>query len=1118
MSIYLPQSQIEIRLTPKGQDKPLKSLVKDNHSSVARNLVHILANTIEENDELGGKKVADAVRLMRTVLWPSPKKNPGKLVSDGLGERELTPAQQKEAFQVILSRLDEREKHLLIENVARMGHLHEMAGLVSRENYFNAIRFKRETQGKMQNPSKRLRMDDMGLKEHQLECLPNKIPGGIAEWMEQQPSFEEALSKLNGPIFESVFTAHPTNTNSRTSMHAQRQLMKALEENGNVIAAVEAFAREPLTKRDAQGRNVNFTVRDETETMLDYLGYVYEDLPKIYRGFDDELSKKAGQDAVYDPLKLQLNMRFKAWGSGGDKDGNDNVHAEDTLEAIALHLAKAADCYLADLEKLPKNHIKDGLIAEFNLMKTALSGENGLLERIGALRARANDLRGNSNDPATAQELSDEFDKLSQELSQLRKPGDAIRLENDLIGLLPQYEGDDEKQKEGRQNIVNLVRKLRTFGLGMGKIEYRETAEEYDRVAGLLLEDKNYGSLDPAQKRTLLEETLQSGQAEKLLQGKLAEIVRLGALAPYVNPETKEREAAPIAYHTLKRMQLARDFPDMIEDNVLAECGKLPDQLHPDTLSQEELRRLVPEQGAVNMLEALLMQKAAGANKDGKMAMLGVVPLFEEPSTMQRVGDIMDKIFSLPVYTDHLKALKEQRHLDRITQETQIAHSDNARRASLLAARASIHQAHDDISAAGNKHGIAIRFFEGGSMSDTYRNGVRALSAMVNELGLYDFTKVTFQGGDLLNYFSSPAAVARLMARNFTHAADHFVRDGDAFRVMNKDELAVRTKQKNVVIDETAERVVAAAARATLDDYTDEDFRQDKLGVILGLMNYNAERDAGNAGSRAGSRKAVGAGPVDVENGTRTIPFSVVPQLRRLHMAPVGTQGLEKHLIDAIAALPVDDRTKDFKTVFEDIAPGKDVPEHLNREQLRYLYEHAPAFKDAIDRIATAHAYHDPQIFGWLSERLSQHPELNLPGTQEYLASFQKGYEHSGKMALRALPEPQDDANAPRRKPKQELNDAQQLREDILRTQTARSEIGRKCAMLDFMNWVKDTQPVAMDDAVMRILSNMGNTAVHGRMVRASDPKYGASYLAYTDSCREKSASPAVQGRGGMGY
>src|SRR6185312_7337477 len=129
----------------------------------------------------------------------------------------------------------------------------------------------------------------------------------------------------------------------------------------------------------------------------------------------------------------------------------------------------------------------------------------------------------------------------------------------------------------------------------------------------------------------------------------------------------------------------------------------------------------------------------AATNDKGKRPLLGIVPLFEEPDTMKNIDTIMEGAYENKAYQAHLQLLAEDRHGGKITQQIQIAQSDNARRAGIPAARAFIHDAFKKINALHEREKIAGQFYIGGSISDAYRNGVRALTASINAFGMHKF-------------------------------------------------------------------------------------------------------------------------------------------------------------------------------------------------------------------------------------------------------------------------------------------------------------------------------------------------------------------------------------------
>jgi hypothetical protein len=865
--------------------------------TIAKELSNQQIEIIRSDNSLGGEKIAAKLQTLRRAVWGEGKKS-----------HKTSSEQQKQMFDSAVDGLNEKETTQLISSYAKMGNLYEIASLSARANYLENAR---------NNPK-------------------DTPPGGVEEFVKNNrtKSTAELTEQLNQPVFEVIMTGHPTNINSKESIAAQRNIALAIEnsDNSTLKTAIKEYQKTPISPHDKNGKPKNLTVRDETENMLYALSSIYEDMPKVYSNYDASLSKHAEQTgAKYDPTALQLQTRLGAWGSSGDKDGNANVNAETTLEAIALHTQTALSKYSKDLEKIPA-------LKEFKVdFDKRLEALNPLLEQTGQLRQDARDT-ADGNKSVPAQELSDRFDALSKQLVEVRSGLDYKKFEQAITKTA--------KDNENNKDALNLLHRFRTFGFSFGKIEYRETAEEYNRVVEALIPDYKGTPQQRMQNITAILKDENKSPAD-FVKAHEAEIIANGAGKKY-----DSIDANPIAYHTLKRMQLARDFGDVIKDNVLAECGKItfPDKRTPTPAE-------TTAQGVANLLEAQFLQRAV--EKDGKRATLGIIPLFEEADTMKNVDKIMGAAYNNVAYKDQMKLL--QGDATQPTQQVMIAHSDNSRRSGSIAARAYIHEAHKNLRALGDEMGVKTHFYEGGSVTDAYRNGVRALSANINAFKSHDFAKFTFQGGDLLAYFNHPASTERIFDRSIAHQAGHLEKQGTGWKVTPNG------TNTNEIIDDVA----IAAMKSTYSDYTKNDFQNSKMGVLLKKLDYDGYVDAANISSRAkgrvafvaGSTAKEGAKHVNIEKA-RTIGYSMAQQVAALFPTFAGAENLESYINDETkkkyAEIASKDKTKLTKHESDFLKELKtNDGEKLSPKQLHIIYEKSPAFRNAQDLLATAYAFTD---------------------------------------------------------------------------------------------------------------------------------------------------------------
>ncbi len=970
--------------------------------TIARELSRQQIEIIRNNEDLGGKEIADRLQALRDAVWPDPQITSHPSTQD-----------KNKIFDDVIKDLDAKGKEQLISSYARMGHLYEIASISARANYINNMH------------------------------RPEEVPGGIEQLVRENgnKSVEELVEKLNQPVFEVVMTAHPTNVNSIDSMRAQREIDKALEsgDQGALTKALTHYQATPLLHQ-VDG-NENLTVRDETNTVLYFLGNLYEDLPKTYSNYDEALTRYSQTKGnAYDATSLQLKTRFGSWGSSGDKDGNNNVTAETTLEAIALHTQAILQHYRDDLENTQHPELQKWK----EKFSTALKQIDPLVQEIGQLRA---DARKSREDPG---QLSQRFDELSQQLAGVR---------NSLDGK--EFERDIKKSAATDSNSLALLRRFHTFGFNFAKIEYRETAKEYSRVVGELV--AGYNDLTPQQKVEKLTELLQQpdNRAAELFQQHEQEIINSGAGKAY-----DSKDAKPIAYHTLKRIALARDFGDMIKDNVLAECGQVKgkDPSDAETIAQ----------GTANILEAQFLQRAV--EKDGKRAVMGIVPLFEEPDTMAHIDGIMKSAYENKAYQQHLHAVKERDGAEGPTQQVMIAHSDNARRSGLQAARAYIHEAHrkmrelNSARAKEGKEAITTQFFEGGSISDSYRNGVRAISASVNAFGLHDFAKFTFQGGDLLNYFNHPDSTARLLNRQISHQAKSIENIDGRWRYK---EPALNGRSPDPEIEGNA----VSALKKTLTDYQQHDFTEDTMGILMAALGYHQTVRNSNSGSRAGARTitmapgsttTIGAAAVSVGDkfvpvpikDIRTIGFSKTWQGSGIVPSWIGALDLKTHL-------------------------DKILPDGSDAKVLNMVYNLSPTFRDSQDRAAFAAALTDMDTAEKIAARgLNGADEATRSKGMSYLQRLRQTYLSAAETSYAAILGKSLHADN---------MDPEQIRDKLIETfpvllqKDVRNKTSYRSAIL---HWQAEAPDLLADPHMGRIAQCAKDTVEHGRWIGASDPTY----------------------------
>lgn len=140
-----------------------------------------------------------------------------------------------------------------------------------------------------------------------------------------------------------VLTAHPTEARRRTLIDTLSRIRTLLDRRalgGTFAAEVDLRLREEMTNLWRMGgiRTRRVTALDEVRSaMVHFDGTIFRLVPRLLRRLDDalgRLEKATKPSGLRAPLPLPA-LRWGTW-IGGDRDGNPNVNAETTREAMRI--------------------------------------------------------------------------------------------------------------------------------------------------------------------------------------------------------------------------------------------------------------------------------------------------------------------------------------------------------------------------------------------------------------------------------------------------------------------------------------------------------------------------------------------------------------------------------------------------------------------------------------------------------------------------------------------------------------------------------------------------------------------------------------------------------------
>ncbi|MBI1273684.1 MAG: phosphoenolpyruvate carboxylase [Alphaproteobacteria bacterium] len=1042
---------------------------------------------------------------------------------DGLAAAQARQARLAIACESLVQRyMDSPQRlRLLTAGYAKLGKILELSGHLARENFFDIRRQARNEALADFDPNRDarapvLRKADMvpGGIEHLLFKIKDSDEGSQRVFK----TAREAVDGLSQSAFMPVLTQHPTNIDTLETWSLMRDMHDAAREvsmHGPEHAAettarlqhvMGGFLGTELTPLGPDGAPRAFTPFEEMEFALYTMENAFNYLPDTYDTFDQALTRRFGSSyGAAEQRDLNLNFRMGSWAMG-DKDGNANLKAEHLLLATIQQRRLALRLYHAELAELRRAGVT--LDPDIEALDAAFVRGMGVLDKqLAFLEARR---KGGADIPLT----QTEFDQITAATASAlgTEGGQPLSFAAADARMGAGLERTHKATRGGaKKSVLTLMRQQRAFGLHMAQIEMRETSEVYTDIIGLLVTQDpatgapvNYAALTGAERTALLERIVREhpGWLQQQADAFLRDIDDTGALRTY-----SESDPRAIAYHTLKRLQLARENPDMFQDMILAEC-----------------------KGAGNVMEAVALQKMVDPSLH-----LHVTPLLEEPETLRSATSLVRDLMHLPAYRQHLLACAGG-DPSKISLCIQVAHSDNVRRGGSLAARSAIHAIHREIPAFLRQHraefirlfkndgvdtsklNIDVEWFEGGSMSDSLRGGVRSVTAAINGFGLHRFVKMTFQGGDLFNYFNFGTSFRRLVVRLFNNNAK--------IMFLNKD----KPSQVQAIEDG-----VGRALERCYEDYTAKHFNDDPnpIGFLFAhpLVNYPLYSVIGNRSSRSAVR-GDGSSTVyaDPERGTqpiatnklRTIGFSNNLNDANLQGSWLGGQNVIAYLNAEItpgkaAGQALLGETPRGVTVF---SGGK-----LTAAGIQALYRTSPNFRDVIDYMAYGLLVSD---VGRLQRRMHKGvTEAGIPlidGIGQYINdTLPRDYAAASELVLAAfgqLPPGQileshtrghaatvgECASLRHRIEMQVLphlrEEVSMKRDYIMMMETVRDQI-LMCAWKEGRRGLTNTELATLSDA-----ASGASIFRHGRIFAADDPHYGAE-LRHHRQQRAAGAAPA---------
>jgi phosphoenolpyruvate carboxylase len=532
------------------------------------------------------------------------------------------------------------------------------------------------------------------------EAYKAQTPGH--EFTQQQ--LEQWISEL---MVRPVFTAHPTEAARRSILNKLGEVAKLLDQDLDPRQTERLAETVDLLWQTDELRLDRPEPLDEAMNALYYLDDLARNtVPEVLNDFARELKRLN----VEVPVQARP-LTFGTW-IGGDRDGNPNITAQVTKDAVNLQVAHAIRTTIAAMDQLRQMLSVSTRIVGATPELTASVDRD--LKNIPEFEERF--LRLNQQEPyrlkATAIVHRLAFTRTRHASAAPHVAGRDYANSAELIADLTLMR-DSLFAHRGELIATGLlertIRSIAAFGLTHATLDVREHSDAH---------------------HNLLMQVLPSGYLELSHSDKFPVLIKqLGSAAAL---KTADLDAAgKKTFDTFKAIDdlIERFGPEVIETYIVSMT-----------------------KGADDLIAAAVIGKAAGlVDLDKKVAKIGFAPLLETVAELRAAGEILEKLLADPTYRSLVKLRGD-------VQEVMLGYSDSNKDAGIATSQWEIHRAQRILRDVAMKYGVKLRLFHGRGGSVGRGGGPTYEALVALPWGSVDGQiKMTEQGEVISDKYALPA-------------------------------------------------------------------------------------------------------------------------------------------------------------------------------------------------------------------------------------------------------------------------------------------------------------------------------------------------------------------------
>ncbi len=509
---------------------------------------------------------------------------------------------------------------------------------------------------------------------------PESLLDVLTQLKAQGVTAAELVDWLGRLHVEPVFTAHPTEAVRRSLLEKEQAIVRSLVDNFDPTRTPQErkedddriFMALSSGWQTAEASPVQPTVQDEHHHVGFYLANpIYRIVPALYEQLADALQQVYG---IAVPMPRLLS--FATW-VGGDMDGNPNVGADTIAASLASQRAHVIEHYEQDIA---------GLARLLSQTEGRVDVSPELLARLEDYRARfpeaAKKIRPRHADMpyrtlltliGARLEATHEDDHPEGYTSVDELAGDLELIAHSLI--------DHHGLHAGAYAVQRLVRRVRTFGLHLARLDVRQDSQVHDDALAALQGDADWGRRSPAE--------------------------RVEKLHPFASGE---QSLAPVEEENAQRMRA-----------VFRALGTARRRYGAEAIG---LYIISMARTAADVLAVLALARHGGLAADGESVLLDVAPLFETVDDLKNAPDTLRALLADPVYRTHLASRGGR-------QWVMLGYSDSGKDGGTLASRWGLQRAQVELLDIAHEAGIQLAFFHGRGGSAS-RGGARMTPALMS--------------------------------------------------------------------------------------------------------------------------------------------------------------------------------------------------------------------------------------------------------------------------------------------------------------------------------------------------------------------------------------------------